>query len=319
MKRSVFYTAYIVLLVFLFTAGCATSGTGSKKITASVVRAVINAEAKKLKGAPEQVAKIENFTIPGPDSPVPVRIYTPAGSGPFPLLVYMHGGGWVAGTLDSHDNVCAFFANRVGCIVMSVDYRLAPEHKFPAAVEDSYAAVLWASKNAPRINGDVKRIAVAGNSAGANITAAVCLMAKDRGGPPLVFQLMAYPATDLAHLNTDSYSEFARGYGLSKIHVEWFRKQYLKNKEDRFSPYASPLLAADLSNLPSALVITGEFDVARDEGESYAKRLQQQGVRARYIRNMGKGHAAMLWAVASQEVRDVQNEAVTALRQAFSK
>ena len=310
MKRLLNYLTASVFIVILFIASCA--------VIPPVIRTIVNIKAGTLRGTSEEVAKVENLTISGPTVKIPLRIYTPEGSGPFPILMYMHGGGWVFGNLDSSDNVCRFFANKVGCIVISVDYRLAPKHKFPAAVEDVYFVTQWAAENAGHINGDSNRIAVGGASAGGNLAAAVCLMAKDQDGPSLVFQLLAYPATNLATLETDSYRDFAKGYGLTKARVKWFRKHYLESEEDGRNPYASPLLANDLSNLPPALVITGEFDVLRDEGEAYANRLKQEGISARHIRYADMGHMAH-WGVASDKVGDALNEAMSALRSAFSK
>jgi acetyl esterase len=310
MRRLPNYLTASVFVVVLFIASCA--------VVPPVVRTVVNVKTKTLRGTSEEVAKVENLTIAGPAVNIPVRIYTPEGSGPFPLLIYMHGGGWVFGNLDSSDNVCRFLANKVGCVVISVDYRLAPKHKFPAAVEDAYFAAQWAAENAGHINGDSHRIAVGGASAGGNLAAAVCLMAKDREGPSLVFQLLAFPSTNIASLETDSYRDYARGYGLTKAHVKWFRKQYFAREEDWRNPYASPLLANNLRNLPPALVITGEFDVVRDDGEAYANRLTQEGISARYIRYAGMGHMAH-WGVRSGKVGDALNEAAAALRSAFSK
>jgi acetyl esterase len=199
-----------------------------------------------------------------------------------------------------------------------VDYRLAPKHKFPAAVEDAYCATQWVAENAKRIKGDPARIAIGGASAGGNLAAVVCLMAKDRSGPSLVFQLLAYPPTNIAALETDSYRDFAKGHGLAKSHVKWYRKQYLENEEDGKNSYVSPLLSDDLSNLPPALVLTGEFDVLRDDGEAYAKRLKQEGVSARYIRYANMGHMAH-WTIESDKVGDALHQAALALDDAFSQ
>lgn len=296
-------------MVILLTAGCA--------VVPSSLRFVLNRWPVITQGTPETVAHVENITIPGPGGEIPLRIYTPEGTGHFPLLIYLHGGGWVFGSLDQSDNVCRYFSNKVGCLVISVDYRLAPKHKFPAAVEDAYCATQWAAENAKLIKGDPARIAIGGASAGGNLAAAVCLMARDRGGPSLVFQLLAYPPTNIATLETASYRDFAKGHGLAKSHVKWFRKQYLKNKEDARNPYASPLLAKDFTNLPPTLVITAEFDVLRDEGEAYAERLKREGIAARYIRYADKGHAAY-WQ-ASGEVGEALHQAAFALDYAFSQ
>jgi acetyl esterase len=219
----------------------------------------------------------------------------------------------------THDTVCRYFSNKVGCIIVSVDYRKAPKHKFPIPVEDAYTALQWAVKNAHQLNGDPARVAVGGDSAGGNISAAVCLMAKDRGGPLVIFQLLSYPATDLSSLDTESYRKYGKGYDLTKKKVQQCRDAYLRNEADRFNPYASPLLAKNLRTLPPALIITGEYDVARDEGEAYAERLKQAGVQARFFRCLGIGHGAAYWAVASDTVQAALNESVSALQKVFWK
>jgi len=308
MRSRAQYLTISFVIVFLFAVGCS--------VIPSVLRVFMN--ARTTEGTPVAVAQVDNITIAGPGGQLPLRIYTPEGTGPFPLFIYLHGGGWVFGTLDQSDNVCRYFTSKVGCIVISVDYRLAPKHKFPAAVEDAYCATQWAAENAKHITGDPARIAVGGVSAGGNLAAVVCLLAKDRSGPSLVFQLLAYPPTNISTLETASYRDFARGHGLGKSHVKWYRKQYLENAEDSKNPYASPLLADDLSNLPPALVLTGEFDVLRDEGEAYAKRLKQEGVPARYIRYATMGHIAH-WKMESDQPGDALHQAALALDHAFSQ
>lgn len=237
-------------------------------------------QAAKLRGKPLRRAgypSVENRTIPGPNGDIPIRIYTPEGNAPFPVLVFFHGGGWVLGDLDAVDSTCCALAKDGTCVVVSVDYRLAPEHKFPAAVEDAYAATLWVAKNAAGINGDVSRIAVAGDSAGGNLATVVTLMAREKGEPKLIYQVLIYPPT---HYNFDgeSYREYGQGYGLTKDEMFWFWHQYLADVADGNHPYASPLLAEDLSNLPPALIITAECDILRDEAEAYAGRLRSAGV-----------------------------------------
>ena len=305
MRRPLNYLTAAMLVVFLI-ASCAPT-----------LRTAVNFKAKTFQGTPEEIAKVENLNIAGSEAQIPLRIYTPEGSGPFPILVFMHGGGWVIGSLDTCDKICRFLANRVFCIVISVDYRLAPKYKFPAAVEDVYSAVQWVAENATRINGDPNRIAVGGASAGGNLTALVCLMSKHRHGPSLVFQLLAFPATNLASLDTDSYRDFGKGYGLTKSHVKWFRKQYLNSEDDRKNPYVSPLLADDLTGLPPALIITGKYDVARDDGRAYATRLKQEGVSVRYKCFAG-GHMAH-WGVKSDKAGAALHAAASALSAAFSK
>jgi len=270
-----------------------------------------------LSGEPEVVANVENLTIPGPGGQIPVRIYTPRGDGPFPILVFFHGGGWVICDLDTHDNLCRSLTNRARCVVVSVDYRLAPEHKFPAAVEDAYAATRWVAKNARRINGDPARIAVGGDSAGGNLSAVVAIMARDQDGPGLTYQLLIYPATDISSANTDSHRNYADGYFLTRGDGDWFCGHYLNCEEDRLHHRASPLLAPDLSGLPPALVITAEFDVLRDEGESYAKRLKKAGVPVKCTRYKGMIHGFMSMDGLLSQARTGIDEASAALREAF--
>ncbi len=308
MKRFSVYLYPIYFLVIISTAGCA--------VVPSSLRFTLNRWATKVQGEPETAVTVQNTTIPGPGGEIPLRIYTPEGSGPFPILVYLHGGGWVLGNIDTCNNTCHFFSHQVGCIVISVDYRLAPQHKFPAAVEDVYTATKWAAEHAAEINGDPDRIAIGGESAGGNLSAAVCLMIQDRGGPPLVLQLLAYPSTNLASLETDSYRNFAKGYGLTKFHVKWFRKQYLSDKRDRKNPYASPLLAENLSGVPPAFVLTGEFDVVRDDGELYVRKLKEAGVMARFIRYANKGHMAH-WKNGSGKAGEAQHQAAFVLQAVF--
>ena len=241
-------------------------------------------------GVPDPVSKVEDRTIPGPGGTIPIRIYTPAGAGPRGALVYFHGGGWVLGDIQMTDQPCRMLANASGCVVVSVDYRLAPEHKFPAAPEDCYAATSWVSANAAALGVDPARIAVGGSSAGGNLAAAVALMARDRSGPPIAFQLLIYPATT-SELTSKSQQEFAAdGYILSRADMEWFWGHYLASAADRANPYACPDYAKTLRGLPAAQVITAEFDPLRDEGEAFAARLREDGVPTTLKRYDGVTH-----------------------------
>jgi len=309
MKRPLSYLIISLLTAILVASGCS---------IAPALRLVINCRNEKLQGTPDTIARIEDIRIPGPAGEIPLRIYTPREGTTFPIFIWLHGGGWTFGELDCFDALCTHVARNADCLVVSVDYRLAPRHKFPAAVEDSYAATVWTARNASQINGDPSRIAIGGGSAGGNLAAVVCLMARDKGGPPLIFQLLAYPSTNIATLDTDSYRTYAKGYGLTRFHAKWFRKQYLKDEKDGSNPYASPLLAPDLSNLPPALVLTGEYDVVRDDGEAYARRLREAGVQTRLIRYAGKGHMAY-WTVAGETAGVAVNQAVEELREAFER
>jgi acetyl esterase len=233
-------------------------------------------------GDPEALPKIEDLRVPGPEGTIRVRIYSTNSLRPSPGLVYFHGGGWVVCDLDTHDIICRAIARRSGAVVISVDYRLAPEHKFPAAVVDCYAATCWVAENAARLGIDPRRIAVGGDSAGGNLAAVVSLESRDENGPHIAQQVLVYPVTDLSSFETASYREFADGFYLTASEMEWFRSQYLARAEDAKRFHASPLLAPNLRGLPPALVITAECDPLRDEGEAYAKRLKEAGVPVRY-------------------------------------
>lgn len=265
---------------------------------------------------PEAVARVEDRLIPGPLGQIPVRLYTPQGQAPFPLLIFFHGGGFVIGSIELYDEFCRALANGAGCIVMSVDYRLAPEHKFPAAVEDCYAATKWLAANARAIGGDSVRIAVGGDSAGGNLAAVVALMARDRGTVPIVLQLLMYPATDLAH-DTLSAQENAKGYFLTRDEMIWFRSLYLSSDADQDNPYASPLRAQNLRRLPPALVITAEYDPLRDEGEAYAARLREAGVTTICTRYDGMIHVFL--SLPFDQCKKGRQEITAALRSAFTK
>jgi acetyl esterase len=267
-------------------------------------------------GAVEPVARVENRGIPGPAGEIPIRVYTPEGTGPFPVLVYVHGGGWVICGLDSHDPPCRALANAVPCLVVSVDYRLAPEHKFPAAADDAYAATRWVAEHAAELGGDPRRVAVGGDSAGGNLAAVVALMARERGGPRLVHQLLVYPVTD-AGLDTASYRENGDGYFLTRDTMAWFWGHYLRSRADVEDPHASPLRARDLAGLPPALVITAEYDPLRDEGEAYAARLRAAGVPVRTTRYPGMIHGFFGMLATFDQARTAIDESASALRAAF--
>jgi acetyl esterase len=208
---------------------------------------------------------------------IPVRIYTPRGDAPFPVVVFLHGGGWVVGDLDTHDVMCRILAHEAGSVVVAVHYRLAPEHRYPAAAEDAHTAAVWAHEHAAEWGGDPGRMAVCGDSAGGNLSAVVALMARDRGGPPLRFQVLIYPVVD-AGRNSVSYNDPETSQLLTREGMDWFWSNYLSCDDDATDPYCSPLAAADLKGLPPALVITAEYDPLRDEGEAYAVRLRDAGV-----------------------------------------
>lgn len=264
-----------------------------------------------------EIYRVEDRHIPGPAGQVPIRIYTPQGRITPGALVFFHGGGWVLGDLDSHDALCRKLANGAGCVVVSVAYRLAPEHKFPAAAEDGFAAVKWAADNAPELGAEPGRIAVGGDSAGGNLAAAAAMMARDRGGPPIRFQLLIYPATDAA-LDTHSEKEYAvDGLVLSRADMEWFWGHYLGSQADRLNPYACPMRAKSLAGLPRALVITASHDPLRDEGEAYAKRLIEAGVSAACTRYDGVTHGFLSFADTLDQGKGAIAQAAAALSEAL--
>jgi acetyl esterase len=288
-------------------------------LTPTKARETKNPVFIELGGPPVDVSKVEDMRVPGPSGGIPIRVYTPEGRGPFPVLIFFHGGGWVILNLDTHDSLCRHLAKRASCVVVSVDYRLAPEHKFPAAAEDAYAATRWVADNANRIDVDPTRIAVGGDSAGGNLAAVVSLMARDKDGPSLVHELLVYPVTDLSSMDNESYREHGQGYILTKDSMAYYGSHYLAREEDALNPYASPLLAQDLRGLPPALVITAEFDVLTDEGEAYANRLKEAGVPVQYSCYKGMIHAFFSMAGVLNRPMDALDEAATALRSAFAK
>jgi acetyl esterase len=268
---------------------------------------------------PPAIYRVEDRHIPGADGNVAARVYTPEGNPPMGVLVYFHGGGFVLGDLESHDRVCRALANQAGCVVVSVDYRLAPEHVFPAGAEDCYAATKWVAENAASLGADGARLAVGGDSAGGNLAAVVSMMARDRGGPAINFQLLMYPVTDCA-LDTPSQKEFAAdGYVLSRGDMEWFWKNYCDTIAEKNNPYACPFRAKDLKNLPPALVLTASHDPLRDEGERFAERLIAAGVKTTCTRYEGVTHGFVSFADTLDKGKEGQRQAADALRVAFAR
>jgi len=265
------------------------------------------------------IGKIENTSFAGPSGDqIKVRLYCPvaSGSSALPALVFFHGGGWVIGDLDTHDALCRTLANETGARVIAVDYRLAPEHKFPAAFDDAFAAVKWVEENASTLGIDANHIAVAGDSAGGNLSAAVCQMAKQKGGPRIVFQLLIYPATQ-ARSRTPSLNAFAEGYFLEKKTMEWFYDQYLPKDADLADWRVSPLAAADVSGLPRAYIVTAGFDPLKDEGKAYADKLNHAGVAAVHVDYPGMVHGFFNMQGVLPQARQAIADAAKALRKAF--
>ena len=252
-----------------------------------------------------EVARVAEYSVPVSDGVIDVRVYTPFGTGPFPGHVYFHGGAWALGNMRNlyFDAKCRFRCVRANCVVVSVDYRLAPEHKAPTAAEDCYAALCFAVQHATALAIDASLLSVGGDSAGGNLAAVVALMARDRGGPSIMFQLLEVPALDLT-MSHPSIGEFGDGYYLSKAMMQSAADYYLNEPSQASDPYVSPLFASDLSGLPPAFVMTAEFDPLRDEGEAYGARLGEAGVSVDIHRGLGHIHGGQqltgVWPPARQ-------------------
>lgn len=243
---------------------------------------------------PGAIAEIKDLQIQGPAGNIPIRIYFPGTKSVLPVLLFVHGGGWLLGNLDTHETLCRYIANKANCLLVAVDYRLAPENPYPAALDDVYSALLWVSENIAKFGGDAGRIGIFGDSSGGNIAAAIAIKSRDQNGPSLVSQLLAYPVTNTNKLETESYKNYANGYGLLKSMMAWYIKQYLRDHEQSLEPFVSPLLCENLANLPPTCILTAEFDVLRDEGEAYAKKLKEAGNEVTCIRYNGLPHGFLL-------------------------
>jgi acetyl esterase len=265
-----------------------------------------------------RIAAVSDRVIARPGGGIPLRVYTPLGSGPFPLVVFFHGSGFVVCSLDSHDLMARNLCGGSGAVVVSVDYRLAPEAKFPAAPDDCLLATRWVAEHAGELNGDPARIVVAGDSAGGNLATVTALRIRDEGGPRLAGQLLIYPVTDYHSPGTPSYAENAEGYGLTRAGMAWFWHHYLADPRDALHPHASPLRAADLSGLPPALVHTAEYDVLRDEAEHYAERLREAGVAVTMKRWAGMNHGFYFWVGMVDASAAAMDEACAWLRRVFN-
>ena len=268
---------------------------------------------------PAAIGSVRDLNAEGPGGPIPLRVYRPVG-GPsgtaLPVLVYYHGGGWVIGDLDTHDVQCRQITAEAGITVVAVDYRLAPEHKFPAAADDAWAATRWVVAHAGELGVDAGRLAVAGDSAGGNLAAVVALMARDAGGPDIALQVLIYPVTDVG-AESQSYSDFAEGYMLTRDGMRWFTNHYLKSPGEAKDWRVSPLRAASLAKLPPALVITAGFDPLRDEGAAYARRLTEAGVQVDYVNYGGMIHGFMPMGRLIETGNRATSHVATSLRQAL--
>ncbi len=267
---------------------------------------------------PEQVGSVGHIRIPGRGGNILARVYTPSGDGPFPVLVYFHGGGWVIANLDVYDASARGLCNAAECIVISVAYRQAPEHKFPAAVEDAYDATLWAMNHAAHLNGDPDRVAVGGESAGGNLAAVVCLALRDQDETLPVHQLLIYPVTDFV-FDKASFQEHENAKPLNSAMMPWFAKHYLRNEADATHPHASPLREADLSGLPSATVINAENDPLRDDGRLYAERLREAGVPVTHHLYEGVMHEFFGLKGLLSKAEEAVQQAATELKEAFNR
>ena len=280
-----------------------------------------------------EMASVSDHLAPGPHGDVPVRVYVPenphpriedahplpGGEGnrePLPVCMWFHGGGWVIGSVGTNDATARALAKAAGAIVVSVDYRLAPEHRFPIPFDDSYAATVWTAENAGALGGDPSRLAVAGASAGGNLSTTIALRARDENGPAIVHQSLIYPVTD-RDFTRPSYKENGEGYGLSYASMVWFFDCYLSSEADASNPYVAPMLAEDLSGLPPAFVLTCEYDPLRDEGEAYAKRLQEAGVPTKLSRYDGMIHAFYNAGIPFSRTWDAIDETAGEMRKAF--
>ena len=282
-------------------------------LTPEQVRVGFGMQMKMTAGPAAPLPAVRDLSIPGPGGVIKARLYRPSVDGVLAGLVFFHGGGWVIGDLDSHDDLCRDLAAQAGCAVLAVDYRLAPEHRFPAAADDAIAATRWASANATEFGIDAKRLAVGGDSAGGNLAAISALAARD-SGIPLAAQLLIYPVTDMAHLEGESYAACGEGYGLTAGAMVWFRDHYLADAATARDWRVSPLLTTDLGRLPPALVVTAEFDVLRSEGEAYAKRLADAGVPTELARYDGMIHGFASMAGALDVGRQVRSDMARWLR-----
>lgn len=290
-------------------------------LTPAQAREVYSASRQVLQPDPPEVAETASLEARGPAGPIPLRLYRGLGTRKdqrLPALVYFHGGGWVIGDLDSHDQICRALANAAGCIVIAVHYRLAPEHKFPAAVEDAIAATRWIADNAASLGIDAARLAVGGDSAGGNLAAIVSLDARDQGGPPLAFQLLIYPSVDMG-IDTPSHLRHADQLPLTRSNMHWFIEHYLSGESDKSDWRASPLRARSFANLPPAFVVTAACDPLCDEGEAYAKALAKAGVPATHHRFAGQIHGFLTMGRIVADSSRLIDMSADALKAAFAK
>jgi acetyl esterase len=287
-------------------------------MTPGEARAQMEATARARKAEPLPVARVEERMIPGPAGEIRLRLYWPNAAAPVPAIVYYHGGGHVIGSLDTHDLIARNLCSGVGAVVASVDYRMGPEHKFPAAVEDSFAALNWVHANAASLGADPSRIGVHGDSAGANLAAVVAIMARDAGGPALRLQSLVYPVGDYT-LSGASYNKYAQGYGvLTRDAMAWFARHYLRSPADAEDWRASPIKAASHEGVAPAVVVVAECDVLHDDGEAYAEALRRAGVPVEYREYPGMIHGFLGMVPVVDDAMNAQRQVWAAFRRAFA-
>ncbi|MDW8802716.1 alpha/beta hydrolase [Clostridium sp. A1-XYC3] len=283
------------------------------------IREILNKDSILWSAKPIPFSNIKDTNIEISSLKIPVRIYRPEGGSKLPIVVYSHGGFWIAGNPDTSDNICRKLSKNTKAIVISVGYRLAPENPFPAGVDDVYNVVQWAHKNAESINGDSKHIAIAGDSSGGNITAAVSQMIRDKNGPDITCQVLIYSSTNLSQLNSNSWSQLSSKFNISKEDMEKYISLYIPKKEDKKNPYASPLLAKDLRGLPKTLMVIAEIDPLRDEGEAYGKKLKEAGNEVVISKYKGSVHGFIAMDKISTAGDKALNEICSYLQKEFQK
>jgi acetyl esterase len=260
------------------------------EVSTQELREMRNPFITSLSGPIQKIHQVSGHLVPQKGFDIPCRLYKPNARTNLPCLIYFHGGGWVVGNVETHDNVCRKLALASGCAVFSVDYRLAPEHKFPAAADDAYASLVWLSENAESLGLDPKRLALGGDSCGGNLTAVACLMARDQNGPKIKFQLLIYPATNVSRFDSPSYDKYGDDLLLTRAGMRFFTKSYCRDEKQASDPRVSPALADSLVGLPPAMVMTAEHDVLTSDGEEFAKALERDGVTVEYICMPGTIH-----------------------------
>jgi len=285
-------------------------------VPVAAARKMYDKGAELTRGSPPEPAAVEMLSFPGPDGPLDGRLYRPSADEGLPILVFFHGGGFTVGSLDSHDAVCRGLCVEAQCLVLSVDYRLAPEHKFPAAVEDAWAATCWVVNNARALGGDPDRVAVGGDSAGGNLAAVVCLLAQEAGDPQLSYQLLIYPGIDMS-CSLPSHTTFADGYRLTRDLITWFYQAYFAPEDDVTHWQASPINARSLAGLPPAYILSAGFDPLQDENKSYAYKLEGAGVPVTYRHHADMIHGFYTMPGPLDSAREAISDSARALRAAF--